>query len=751
YTARVPSSPAKRASELRELLDKANRAYYADAAPFMSDKEYDALLAELADLEAKHPELADESSPTRRVGGGPVDGFETVAHAVPMLSIDNTYSLGHDENRGLLDWYERMLKAAGVDGGDGGKDGLFAAAGHRSAPMLIADAKIDGIAMSLRYEGGELARAITRGDGVRGDDVTSNIRTIRSVPLRLKGRKVPRVLEVRGEVYFPLDQFQRVNAEREAAGEELYLNPRNAAGGTLKNLDPAVVAARRLGFVAHGKGEVSDDGFAGSHAEFLERLTDLGFPINKPLAHAREIEKVIAAIEAFGKVKDRQPYAIDGVVVRVDEYDLQESLGRTSKSPRWVVAYKYPAERKTTVLLRVEHQVGKTGKITPRAVMEGVLLAGTVVKHASLHNYGRVRDASTDPENPAAPRTDIRIGDTVMIEKAGEVIPYVAGVVLEKRPKGARKIEAPDRCPECKGPVEVDPPGSDGTALETVRVCVNPECPAQVREKLIWFAGRKQMDIEGLGEKTVDLIRTHPEIPLNTFADIFRLKDHAERMLTLEGMGERKVEILLGGIEAAKGRGLARLLGSMGIRHLGDSTARSLARLYKDLDALLAAGEEDLRPKTLSKDEARARGLPEDPKERPETGLGRDTAPAVYEYLHSAAAQKTFKELRTLGVDMTSREYAPPSAKGAGGPLTGKTMVITGTLASYERDPLSRVLESLGAKVSGSVSSKTSVLIAGESAGSKLSKAEELGVEVWDEVKLLKELEKHGVRPGEGA
>ncbi|HZW05516.1 MAG TPA: hypothetical protein VFF65_00215, partial [Phycisphaerales bacterium] len=270
----MPPSPAKRASELRELLDKANRAYYADAAPFMSDKEYDALLSELAELEARHPELADEASPTRRVGGAPIDGFETVAHAVPMLSIDNTYSLGHDGNRGLLDWYERMLKAAGVDGGDGGKDGLFAAAGHRSAPMLIADAKIDGIAMSLRYEKGELARAITRGDGVRGDDVTSNIRTIRSVPLRLKGKKVPQVLEVRGEVYFPLDQFQRVNAEREAAGEELYLNPRNAAGGTLKNLDPGVVAARRLGFVAHGKGEVSDDGFASSHGEFLDRLTE---------------------------------------------------------------------------------------------------------------------------------------------------------------------------------------------------------------------------------------------------------------------------------------------------------------------------------------------------------------------------------------------------------------------------------------------------------------------------------------------
>ncbi len=749
YTGHVSLSPSKRAAELRDLLEQANRAYYTDAAPVMSDKQYDSLMAELIELEAKHPALADDASPTRRVGGAPVDGFETVAHAVPMLSIDNTYSLGHDNNSGLLDWHDRMLKAAGA-GGDGDK-GLFG--GAASAPVLVADAKIDGIAMSLRYENGRLARAITRGDGVKGDDVTNNIRTIRSVPLVLRGKGVPEVLEVRGEVFFPLEQFQRVNAEREEAGEELYLNPRNAAAGTLKNLDPAVVASRRLGFVAHGRGEISDEGFAPSHSRLLDRLVGLGFSINRPLAHSPDIGEIVAAIETFGRAKDEQPYAVDGVVVRVDSFSLQERLGRTSKSPRWIVAYKYPAERKTTVLLRVEHQVGKTGKITPRAVMEGVVLGGTTVKHATLHNYGRVRDASTNPEDPAAPRTDIRIGDTVMIEKAGEVIPYVAGVVLEKRVRGAQKVEAPSRCPECGGPVEVDPPGSDGTALETVRVCVNPECPAQVREKLIWFAGRKQMDIEGLGEKTVDLLRTHPGIPLNTFADVFRLKDHAEAMLTLDGMGERKVEILLDGIEQAKSRGLARLIGSMGIRHVGDSTARSLARLYPDLDALLAASEEDLRPKTLSKEEARRRGLPEDPKERTETGLGRDTAPAVHGYLHSAPAQRTFAELRELGVDLTSHEYkaAASRAKGASGepgPFSGKTVVITGTLESYEREPLSRLLESLGAKVSGSVSSRTSLLIAGEAAGSKLTKAKELGVEVWDEARLLEALAKLGIKPG---
>lgn len=750
----MPKDPAKRAAELRELLEKANRAYYVDAAPLMSDKQYDSLMDELLQLEKDHPHLADDHSPTRRVGGEPIDGFKTRPHAVPMLSIDNTYHLGRRDNRGLLDWHDRVLKAVGgaeaSTNPEHRRAGLFSDADPVQPPTLIADVKIDGIAISLRYENGRLARALTRGDGIKGDDATVNIRTIRSIPLTLRPDNAPRVLEVRGEVYFPLKEFQRVNAEREKAGEELYLNPRNAAGGTLKNLDPRLVASRRLGFIAHGKGELSDDAFADSHSAFLERLHQLGFPVSKPLAHTPDIQRVVAAIERFAENKDRQPYGVDGVVVRVDDYALQVRLGRTSKSPRWIVAYKYPAERKTTQLIRVEHQVGKTGKITPRAVMEPVPLAGTVVKHATLHNYGRVRDASTDPENADAPRTDIRAGDWVMIEKAGEVIPYVAGVDITRRPRSAKKIQAPDRCPECNGPVQVDPPDSDGTPLETSRICVNPECPAQVREKLIWFAGRRQMDIEGLGEKTIDLIRSSGTIPLDSFADIFRLKDHADRLIELDGMAERKVEILLNGVEQARSRGLARLLSSMGIRHLGDATARQLARFYKDLDDLLAAPEPALRPKSLSKDEARAMGLPEDPKERPESGLGNDTAPAVYEYLHSKPAQKTFKELRALGVDLTSREYAPPGRRAAhAGPFAGKTMVITGTLERYERDPLSRLLESLGAKVSANVSSKTSILIAGEAAGSKLAKANELSVEVWDEEQLLKELKKAGVpQPG---
>lgn len=754
------------------MLNEANRAYYVDAKPIMPDTEFDRLLKELESLEREHPELDDPSSPTHRVGGEVVGGFVTAAHSVPMLSIDNTYDLGRKDNKGLLDWYERVCRDLGLEPAEG----LFGGGATRSRVRVVADAKIDGIAMSLRYEHGVLVRALTRGDGVKGDDVTANVRTIRSVPLRLEesgeksGGPVPEVLEVRGEVYFPLTEFERVNREREQEGEDAFLNPRNAAAGTLKQLDPKVTASRKLGFAAHGRGEISDRRFAASHSDFLKRLSTLGMAVNVPLCATDDINLVIEAIRTFDAQRKSQPYAIDGVVVRVDGFAQQDELGTTSKSPRAFVAYKYPAERKTTVLLRVDHQVGKTGKITPRAVMEPVLVAGTVVKHATLHNYGRVLDASTDPESPEAPRTDIRIGDTVMVEKAGEIIPYVAGVVIDQRPPGAQKIVPPKDCPECAGPIEVEPPEAAATpTLETARRCVNPECPAQVREKLIWFAGRKQMDIDGLGEKTVDQIRgtqlptddprraelgvpAHvSRVPLETFADIFRLRDHRDQLLCLDRMGERKVDNLLEGIEQAKGRGLAKVLAGMGIRHVGDSTAKALARLFRGIDELLEADEARLRPKTLGKDEAMRYGLPLDPKDRPETGLGNLTAEQVHDYLHSAVARKTFDDLRAAGLDLTSKDYLDPGAAAAGAGdsvFAGKTVVITGTLASYEREDLKVLLESLGAKVSGTISSKTAILVCGESAGSKLDKARELGVQIMEEPALLEALRDSGVRNG---
>ncbi len=744
-----------RIAELRALLDRANRAYYADASPIMSDAEFDAGLKELEQLEAEHPEFDDPNSPTRRVGGEVLGGFKTVAHAVPMLSIDNTYDLGKGKNKGLLDWYERTAR----DLGGGSPTELFGGSDAANGIEMVADPKIDGVAISLRYEKGSLASAVTRGDGVKGDDVTANIRTLRSVPLRLHGKvRPPAVLEVRGEVFFPLKEFERVNREREAAGEDLFQNPRNAAAGTLKQLDPRITASRRLGFVAHGKGEVSDPGFAESHSEFLHHVADLGIPANKPLVVTAEIGKVIDAIKAFDTARHRQPFAIDGVVVRVNSFAQQEELGITSKSPRAFIAYKYPAERKTTRLIRVDAQVGKTGKITPRAVMEPVLLAGTTVQHATLHNYGNIV------------QKDIRIGDTLEVEKAGEIIPYVVSAVTDKRSKNAHKIAPPDKCPECGGPVEIEPPEAErDPSIETARRCVNPECPAQIQEKIIWFAGRKQMDIEGLGEKTVIQIRATalpkddprraengvPEsaarIPLETFADVFRLHEHRDALLTLERMGEKKVDNLLQGIEDAKGRGLGKVLAGMGIRHVGDATAKALARLFPNIDALLAAEEWRLRPKDAAnnKAEREKHNLPKDSKDLPETGLGALTAPVVYHYLHSKVARKTFDDLRRVGVDLTSKDYVDPSkgkAGAAAGPLTGKTIVMTGTLDHYEREDLKDLLEGLGAKVSGSVSSKTSVVIVGREAGSKLDKARELGVEVWEEDRLLKELRAAGVR-----
>ncbi len=746
----MPTSPTQRIAHLRELLNRANRAYYVENRPIMSDPEFDALLAELAELERRHPELDDPNSPTHRVGGEPIAGFKTAAHTVPMLSIDNTY-----DEKEVRAWVERVRKGLSAGGG------LF----DDGEPVrYVCDPKIDGVALSLRYEKGRLVRALTRGDGQRGDDVTHAARVIRPIPLELgaegppargkgsAGGGIPDVLEVRGEVYMLLSEFRRINEEREKHDLEAFANPRNATAGTLKQLDPSKIAPRKLAFTAHGRGEVSDEAFAPTFSMFMSRIRSLGVPTSPHMQVCESVDDVLRAIAAFASARAKLDYATDGMVIRVDSIAQQRRLGITSKSPRWVIAYKYPAERKTTKLIAVEHQVGKSGRITPRAVMEPVLVAGTTVRHATLHNYGQVI------------AKDIHLGDTLEIEKAGEIIPYVLGVIREKRPKGAKRVEPPEKCPVCGGPVEIDPPEAvEDPTQETSRSCVNPECPAQIREKLIWFAGRKQMDIEGLGEQTVDQIRATslpqddpyraeagvraetPPIPLNTFADIFHLDEHRDALLTLERMGEKKVDNLLAGIEAAKSRGLGRVLAGLGIRHVGDSTAKQLARLFPDLDALLAAPEPLLRPKTLKKDEAVALGLPAEVKDRDETGLGKETAPVVHAYLHSAAARKTFAALRAAGVELTSSDYRPPGTKAVTtGPFANKTIVLTGTLENFEREDLKALLESMGAKVSGSVSRKTDLVIVGASAGSKLDKARELGIETWDEARLLKELASAG-------
>ncbi len=699
--------------ELRRLLHRANVAYYADDAPFMADSEFDRLLAELAELESRHPELADPTSPTQRIGGAAIEGFRSVEHSVPMQSIDNTYSI-----EDFRAWHARCSEALGRE------------------PEVTCDPKIDGIAVSLRYEDGALVQALTRGDGVRGDDISANVRVIRSVPLRLReehGVPIPAVLEVRGEIFMPTPEFERINREREEAGEPLFANARNSTAGTLKGLDPAVVRARRLRFVAHGAGEVrglkavrpgsgpdagrgvgagrgargasggargaggasaaaGSDEEVGGYWEFLQAIRALGVPISPLTRRCLRLDEAIEAIESFRQQRAELDYGVDGIVAKVDRFADQRTLGSTAKAPRWAVAFKYPAERRETTLERVDWQVGKGGTLTPRATLAPVFVAGTTVRHATLHNIEEIR------------RKDLRVGDTVIVEKAGEIIPQVIEPVPSKRPRGSKPIQPPSECPACGGEVV-----QEGPKL----FCANPACPAQLREKLKWFVGRGQMEVDGCGEKLVDQLVDAGLV--HSFADLFRLK--REALLELDRMGEKSADNLLAALEEAKSRGLARVLAGLGIRHVGESAAKTLARRFRDADQLLAAGEADL-------------AALED--------FGPVTAAGVAAWLHSPQAKEIMRDLARAGVSLESRETAPAAS---GSPLFGKTVVLTGALESMDRRAAAERLEALGAKVAGSVSSKTHLVVAGAEAGSKLDKARELGIEIWDEARLLRELE----------
>ncbi len=734
---RPPQEAIERAEALRALLTEADRAYYQDAAPTLSDQEYDERMAELAALEAAHPMLAHPASPTQRVGGAPSEGFTSVAHAIPMLSIDNTYNAEEVEA-----WVDRVHEGLGTKAAVRSDESLFGASASGEEVSFLVDPKVDGVALALRYDSGELVHALTRGDGTAGDDITANVRTMRSVPLLLV--HAPPVLEVRGEVYFPKDRFEALNAKREESGDEPFMNPRNAAAGTLKMLDPAATRERGLRFIAHGLGALEPADTYQTHSAYLHALASFGF-ITHALRTATDAAGVMEHVNAIQSEGHDFPFAIDGAVVRVDRFDHQQTLGVRSKSPRWCIAYKYPAERKKTKLVDVDYQVGKTGKITPRAIMEPVLIAGTTVRHATLHNFGQAR------------AKDIRVGDTVLVEKAGEIIPQVIAPAVGERTGAEQAIVPPECCPMCASPVEIEPAeAAEKPELETVRRCVNPECPAQLREKLVWFCGRKQMDIEGLGEKTVHQILDDSDIPLTHFADIFRLHEHRDALLELERMGEKKVENMLAGIEAAKVRGLARVLAGMGIRHVGEVTAKALAREFGSIDALLDADEWMLRPRTVTtnKEKVRIRAMYPDKPERqeraddllsrrPETGLGATTAPVVHAYLHSAPARRAFADLADAGVMLT--EDAPASLP-SDSPFNAKTIVLTGSLERFTREELKAHIEALGARVSGSVSKNTDLVIAGEKAGSKLTKARELGVEVWDEAQAIEALKEAGTQ-----
>ncbi len=724
-------SDAKRIAELRKLIDQHNRLYYTEAAPQISDHDFDSLLRELIDLEEKHPDLITPDSPTQRVGGEPIDGFKTIPHAQRMMSIDNTYN--RDELRA---WYDRTLKAIG--------NLQSSIVDPISTITLTLEPKIDGVAVSLRYEKGQLVQALSRGDGKRGDDITHNVRTIRAIPLTLNTEDAdpPDVLEVRGEIFMPDAEFQRINDNREAQDLDRFANPRNATAGTLKSLDPATAAERRLMFYAHGRGELIPNTFS-SHQEFLASLRAFGLPTNEHTQTVDTFDDAWQFIESFQETRNTLGYATDGVVIKIDDHALQEQLGATSKAPRWCIAYKYAAEQATTTLLNVEWQVGKTGKLTPRATMEPVFLAGTTVQHATLHNYGEVH------------RKDIRIGDSVIIEKAGEIIPQVIRVDTDQRKGKEKKIAPPKSCPICKAEIAIDydtkrlndieryearceaakkkaekegakpqlpdKPKPLGPADESARYCTNPECPAQFREKLIWFVGRNQMDIDGLGEKAIHLLAD--EGLLKTFGDVYNLHTQRDKLLELDRMGEKKVENLLAGIEASKSQGLARVLAGLGIRQIGASASAALAQHFGDIDTLASSDPDDI-------------AQVED--------IGPITAQSIHDFLNSPAGQHLITELKDADVKLTEERLVIPKADDtggkSGGPFAGKTIVITGTFEAFDRNELKARLTQLGAKVTGSVSKNTDLLLAGDKAGSKLNKAEQLGIEAWDESKLIEAL-----------
>jgi DNA ligase (NAD+) len=649
--------------ELRKLLNDANYAYYVDAEPFMPDLEYDELLHELIKLEKNNPECFD---PAQRVGGEAISGFDSVAHRIPMQSIDNTYTLSD-----LQSWYERICVLFGEQ------------------PICTCDPKIDGVAISLRYENGFLVQAVTRGDGERGDDVTEQVRCIRSVPLRLRGEDLPKVLEVRGEIFMPNVSFDKINEEREAQGEQLFANARNATAGTLKSLDPKIVSQRNLNFLCHGRGEVAWNKEPTQWYDFVEAVKKLGVPVSDQLVLCNTTQQLTAAVEAFEKQKNNLGFGIDGMVVRINSFESQAKLGSTAKSPRWCIAFKYPAEQGKTLLKHVDWQVGKNGTLTPRATMEPIFLAGSTVQHATLHNIDEIH------------RKDIRVGDLVVVEKAGEIIPQVVSSITSERDSSQKKISPPTRCPVCDGPVE-----KEGPKL----YCVNPECPAQFQEKVKWFAARDQMDIDGLGDKVVDQL---VDVGLvHHFADLYTLT--SDDLLPLEGFAKKSAAALVIAIAESKTRGLARVLSAVGIRLIGRATAKTIANVYPNMESLQQASVDDF---VALHD------------------FGLITAETLHAALHSKQGEELFSKLNEVGVVLSQKQDANLDPN-----FAGKTMVITGSLEHWQRKALTEELEKRGAKITSSVTVNTDVVIAGEKAGSKLKKALELGIEVWNEVQLAASL-----------
>ncbi|MFZ2148912.1 MAG: NAD-dependent DNA ligase LigA [Sedimentisphaerales bacterium] len=655
----------KQIERLRSEIREHDYLYYVLNQPKISDRQYDKLFAELKALENANPQLITPESPTQRVSERPLEGFAAVRHSVLMLSIDNTYSAEE------LKAFDKRIE-----------EGL----GTKNYSYVV-ELKIDGLAISLRYEKGVLLLGATRGDGTKGDDVTHNIRTIKAIPLRLAG-DVPDVLEVRGEVYMPKKTFLKLNEEKEKQDETLFANPRNAAAGSLKQLDARITAKRNLSFFAYALGEVSEK-FAKTHYESLEKFKKIGLPVNPNTEKAKNIDEVIKICNRWADERQDLPYQIDGMVVKVNRLDQREILGFTGRAPRWCISYKFAAEQAETIVESIDVQVGKSGILTPVANLTPVQLAGTTVKRASLHNFDMLA------------KLDVRCGDTVIIEKAGEIIPQVIEVKQELRPAGTKPFKAPQKCPNCGSAVAKD---EDGVYIR----CLNPNCLGQLKERLKYFAGRGQMDIENLGTALIEqLIET--ELVKN-FADLYKLQK--SELAGLERMAEKSADNVIRAIEASKTRPLWRFIAALGIRHIGGQSAQILAEYFGSLDVLMNATQEELE----SIDQ-----------------IGPTMAESVYEYFRDTRNQAVIEQLLAAGVRPKQTKVRPQRKE----KLAGKTIVVTGTLLNFTRQQIEQAIRQAGAKSSSSVSKKTDFVLAGENPGSKLDKARELGVEVINEKEFL--------------
>lgn len=656
----------ERVQSLRKSLNQYAYEYYVLDQPTVPDAEYDRLLKELIQLETEFPELVTSDSPTQRVGGEPLKGFTKVVHRSPMLSLGNAF------NESDLREFDRRIRQT---------------VGEKVA--YVCELKIDGLAVSLTYEEGQFVLGATRGDGTTGEDITQNLRTIRSIPLTLNELVS---VEVRGEAYMPKKSFLSLNAYREEKSEALFANPRNAAAGSLRQLDPKIAASRNLDIFLYALGEGYPETIE-AHSEGLKWMQTIGLRTNPEWERCESVEAVMAFIEKWTERRSDLPYEIDGIVIKLDNLNQQEELGFTAKSPRWAIAYKFPAEEVVTTLEEIELNVGRTGVVTPTAVLSPVQVAGTTVKRATLHNEDLIREK------------DIRIGDTVVIKKAGDIIPEVVNVLVERRTGKEVPFSMPEHCPEC---------GSELVRIEgeVALRCLNPKCPAQIREGLIHFVSRNAMNIDGLGEKVVSALFQNGLI--EDVADLYKLT--FDQLIELERMGEKSVTNLLEAIKTSKDNSLERLLFGLGIRFVGEKAARTLAEHFQTLDSLREATEEEL----LSVDE-----------------IGEKMADSIATYFKNEEVQLLIQELKDQGVNTSFKGQIVRTADIQDSPFLNKTVVLTGKLEQLSRKEAQTAIEKLGGKVTSSVSKNTDLVIAGAEAGSKLTKAESLGVEVWSEAELL--------------